>query len=116
MIQARAALYGHLRTFFDAELRGVFEWTDVLHIPEEPAQPPSGKKTNPFGKYREKVEIRFGLFNLAAESTHESPPLGRIHLEYPGGTIEGPIDEMTWRRCGAAIRMHAEMQGAESDA
>ena len=63
-----------------------------------------GKRPNIYGKFKEIAEMRFGNYELRVESPHEAPPLGLARLSWLGGTAEGPLDTMTWRKFGDIIR------------
>lgn len=106
MIQARAALYGHLRTFIERELSDLVAYDALRHGPADPEFLPDGRPAGR-NRFRERIRVMFGEYDLLMESTTEAPPLGRITLYWPGGSIEGPLDSATWRK----IADHIKAQG-----
>lgn len=110
-ISARGRLMGQARTFFESELRGLFNWDAVGHQQAEPSEPlppsrghPRGCR-NPLGKYSEIVAVTFGDFELELQSPEEAPPLGLVTLTHRNAVAhEGPLDQSTWARMGSFIR------------
>lgn len=107
MRSARFGLSRHLQVFFETELCGLFRFDQVEFMQPEAAPLPEGwskLRRPPFGRNREKVEVRFGTYDLAILSPNEVPPLGEIVLTHAGGVERGPLDEATWKRMGTIIR------------
>lgn len=105
MITARKRLMTAAREFFERELCGAFRWDEVAHhMPEHAEKGPRGKR-NPLGKYRERIAMSFGDFQLEVASSEDAPPLGQIRLlERDELRVEGPIDTVTWAQAGRAIK------------
>lgn len=104
-MNARAALYRHVREFIETQLVGLVTAVDLSHIPARPAAPKrEGGRKFAFGKEQEIVEVRFGDYDLVVESPLEAPPLGRVTLRWPEGELAGPIDRTTFERAGAKVR------------
>ena len=109
MIHARQQLFSLVRAMFDGHLRGLYCWDDlVMHVPEAVDNSP-GRSRRPFGKFKEVVSVRFGDYDLTLESSHERPPLGRVTLTGPAGTIEEQsLDSAVLDRIGEIIKSHHE--------
>lgn len=103
MIHARAALISHIRTFVETELAGLYRFDDIEHYTPETSEP-NGKRVNPYGKFKEIAEVRFGNYHLAVKSSHEAPPVGSATLTFLGKRADGPLDAVTWRHFGTIIR------------
>ena len=105
-----------MQGLFERHLRGLYEWGKVdIHIPEEVEKLP-GQRRNAFGKFKEVVSIRLGIFDLTLESPNEAPPLGRITLDGPEGSIvEQSLDEIALDRIGAAIKTQHERMISYAD-
>lgn len=108
MIHARAALIAHIRAFFETELCGLFRYDELEHFQPESIEKTPNYRPNRFEQYKEIAEVRFGNYDLTVCSSAESPPLGKVRLQYLGGHIEGPLDSATWQRMGNIIRERAE--------
>lgn len=108
MIHARRALLAHVRAFVEQELCGIVRFDELEHIAPMDAEAPPGRRTNPYGRHCEVVEVRFGNYDLAVKSPSEAPPLGSVELRYLGGIEDGPLDPATWKRLGAFIRSRRE--------
>lgn len=106
MKSARYGLSRQLQTFFETELCGLYRFDQAEFLPPEEAARPEGwshLRRPPYGKWRERIEVRFGVYDLSAASSNESPPLGEIKLASPEGEVSGPLDHETWRRMGEFI-------------
>lgn len=105
MISARRALVGHLRTFFETQVAGLYGWNDVVMHPAEDADLDARGRRNPLGKHKEVVTVRFGEYELMLESPEHHPPLGRASLEHDGRVeCDGPLDMATWVMIGNLIK------------
>lgn len=103
-MRARSALFRHLRAFMETQTVGLFTVNDTRHHVARPAEPQTGKRKFAFGREEEVVEVDFGDYELTIISPYQFPPLGRITLRWPGGEIDGPLDQSIFDRAGAAIR------------
>lgn len=108
MTNARFQLMRLLQTLFETKLRGIFRWDGVdFYVAEEVDKVP-GKSRQPFGKFKEIVSIRFGAYDLTVESSNHRPPLGRMVLTGPGGTVEeNSLDTVALDRIGEHIIMRS---------
>ena len=96
---------------FEQHLRSVCAWSAVEHLPAEGAEEATGEVRSkarakfPFGKQREIVSVRFGLYDLTAYSSHEAPPLGKITITGPGDSRleENSLDPSAWKRVGEFV-------------
>lgn len=112
-MNARIALYKHLQRFFEFDLYQHFRWSDVTHLPAEPATAPKGRVRNPLGRDREIVEVNFGAghkYSLRVMSPVEAPPLGKVIFRSGGTAIEGVLSPETWKEIAAFI--HKDHQKA----
>ena len=109
MIRARGQLMRLLQEMFETHLRGLYHWGKVdFHVPEEVEKLP-GQRRQAYGKYRETVSIRFGVFDITVESPNEFPPLGRVILTGPGDPLEiDSLDALALDQIGKRIRSHHE--------
>lgn len=115
MKSPRHGLSRHLQVFFETELCGRYRFDRVAFLPAEKAPLPEGwspLRRSPFGKWRELVAIRFGIYDLSVASPNETPPLGEIRLVHPDGEEYGPLDTATWQRIGKFIREREEISNA----
>lgn len=103
-MRARAALFRHLREFFETQTVGLFGNNDARHHVAHPAEQQEGKRKYAFGREEEVVEVDFGDYELALISSYQAPPLGQVTLRWPGGEENGSLDRATFDRIGAVIR------------
>lgn len=108
MKSARFGLSRHVQVFFETELCGLYRFDQIEIMMPEDAPRPEGwsvLRRPPFGRHREVITVRFGLYELSVLSPNEAPPLGEVVLELPGDEkVSGPLDEATWKRIGTTIR------------
>jgi len=111
VIRARQRLLGQAREFFDS-LGGLYSWDEVTHHEAEDAPNMPNGKRNPLGKFREKVVMSFGEFQLELMSPEEEPPLGRINL-YVDNEVQagGPLDSQVWARVRETIKERCHVSG-----
>jgi hypothetical protein len=104
-MRARAALFRHLRAFFETQTIGMFRVNDCrIHVAEPAEKNTERRRRYAFGREKEIVEVDFGDYNMKVESPLECPPLGRVVLRWPGGEVVGVIDQTTFDRAGEAVR------------
>lgn len=115
MISARQRLIGQARDALAIEAPGL-SWDRVVGgedgtgldkpelAPDVPRERGGGLRSNPLGKYKERVVLRFDGHVLEIESTEQAPPLGRITLSRRGEmVVDGPIDAAVWAKVGREI-------------
>lgn len=106
-MHARTLLFKQLQQFFEQFLAPRWRISDVVFSLPEPAPKERGQRQ----RDREVVTGNFGEFSIEIFSTVEEPPLGRIVCtDIRGNSIEGPIDEVTWRKIAGLIRPHIEAE------
>lgn len=107
MIRTRSPLYRQVQNFFHSHLLGIYRWDDVEHAP---AQKVEKKPGTPWegGKIHDKIEMRFGPFDLTVLGPFEDPahPCGRIEIQTGRDAIDGPLDPGTWDRVAGFIKDH----------
>lgn len=108
MIQARRALFSHLRLFVERELVGLFTWNDVREGVTYPSEM-IGKfknRRNPLGDDKEIVEICLGAYVIRVSSPVERGPCGLVEFVAPDAVaVEiGPLDQSSFNRLGEIIR------------
>jgi hypothetical protein len=97
---------GNARAFFEGHLAGLFSWDKVLHHKAEPLPPLANGRKNPLGKFRERIVVGFGAFELTVESSEEAPPLGWLECRHmaSGELREGVPDPVTWESIAKFIK------------
>lgn len=79
-------------------------------MPAEKVDAVGGRSRFPFGKTREIVSVKFGLYDLAVYSSNEAPPLGKIVATGPDGRIEvQSLDPLAWREVAEFIMQNEEI-------
>lgn len=108
MLHARAQLMRQVQTLFETHLRGLYRWGEVAILPPDEVDKVPGQRRQAFGKYKEVVSVRFGIFDLTVESPNEWPPLGRVRLDGPETVEVSSLDASAWDRIGSIIKHHHE--------
>lgn len=113
-IRQRSALHRQVQMFFHEHLVGVYSWEDVQTRRAEPVKRETKPNGTPLpfeaGKFRDKVEIYFGPFDLVALGPYEDDrhPCGLIRCSTPRGSCEGPLDATTWQKIGDFIKQNKQ--------
>jgi hypothetical protein len=104
MMHARTLLFRQLQQFFEQFLTGRWRISDVVFELPKLAPKERGIRQRP----HEIVTGMFGDYTISMHSTTEHPPLGRIVCtDLHGHSVEGVIDEQTWREIAAMIKPYA---------
>lgn len=112
-VNGRAALVRQLQAFFEMKMLGLFSWRTVgeededapegtirLRAPERHPKIPGKRQLD-----KDVVAVDFGGYALSVHAPSEAPPLGKIVVFHPElGSIEGPLDEVTWGRVEKFIK------------
>lgn len=109
MIRARNALSRQVQEFFHNHLLGIYRWDEVNHSPAQKVERTPGQALEA-GKTHDKIEMRFGPFDLTVLGPFEDPghPCGLILIENGQLALEGPLDPATWDRVSGFIKTHNE--------
>ena len=99
-MNARTLLFKQLQQFFEVYLAPSWRISDVAFVEPDMAPKERGIRQ----RYREVVTGHFGKFTLSIYSTVEEPPLGKIVCNNTRRTVEGVIDDTTWREIARMIR------------
>lgn len=107
MIRARNALSRQVQEFFHSHLLDHYRWDDVEYLPPQKVEKLPGKSLEA-GKTHDKIEMRFGPFDLTVLGPFEDDahPCGFIRIEAPSANLEGPLDSATWDRVSIFIKEH----------
>lgn len=127
LIRERSALTRQVLNFFQMHLIEHYRWDQAKVLPAMPVQPQAYEA----GLTRDEREARkdrrtvhdivaltFGPFELTVKGPYEDKdhPCGLIRVSRGDLFVEGPLDEMTWRRAGDFIKQKEENHGHPSPA
>lgn len=125
MIRPIAALQRQVQEMFHEHLAGIMRWEDIVFRPLEriAASTPDTWDRNgrgqrirperPEGKFKHRITMEFGIWELEVEGPNERPPLGWIRLT-GYDTIEGPLDPETWKAVARAIKQNMIIQATDT--
>lgn len=107
MIRTRNALSRQVQDFFHSHLLGLYRWDDVDHAPAQKVDRIPGKSLEA-GKTHDKIEMRFGPFDLTVFGPFEDDrhPCGLIKVQTGAESLEGPLDPATWVKVSDFIKTH----------
>lgn len=114
-LNTRTVLVRQLQDFFEKHLGGVFSWYTAGDHEDPSAAPPNSIRLRPAEMHpkipgkrqleRGVATVDFGGYALMLHSPEEAPPIGKVVLFHPDhGSLEGPLDVVTWTRIAEAIK------------